>query len=161
MKWYVVLTKPRQEQRAADNLLAQGGTVFLPMLPVERIMRGKRCQVDEVLFPGYLFLQLPADSALYSKVRSTFGVRGFLRFADQVVTVADAIVEDIRLRISSPVNKEVLFQTGETVQLSTGPLKDYQAVFSGYSGEERAIVLVSLLGQQNRLLVDLDALSKV
>lgn len=160
MQWYVVLTKPRQEQRAAGNLLAQGGTVFLPMLPVERIVRGKRCLVEEVLFPGYLFLQLPADSVLHSKVRSTFGVRGFLRFADQVVTVADAIVEDIRLRSALPAAKE-MFQAGETVQLSAGPLKDYQAVFSGYSGEERAIVLVSLLGQQNRLLVDLDAVSKV
>lgn len=160
MQWYVVLTKPRQEQRAADNLLAQGGTVFLPMLPVERIVRGKRCLVEEVLFPGYLFLQLPADSVLHSKVRSTFGVRGFLRFADQVVTVADAIIEDIRQRITLPASNEV-FQPGEAVQFSSGPLKDYQAVFSGYSGEERAIVLISLLGQQNQLLVDLGAVSKV
>lgn len=160
MKWYVVLTKPRQEQRAADNLQAQGGTVFVPMLPVERIVRGKRCLVEEVLFPGYLFLQLSADSVLHSKVRSTFGVRGFLRFADQVVTIADAIIEDIRQRITLPASNEV-FQPGEAVQFSSGPLKDYQAVFSGYSGEERAIVLISLLGQQNQLLVDLGAVRKL
>lgn len=160
MKWHVVLTRPRQERRAADNLAAQGGEVFLPMLQVERVVRGKRCLVEEVLFPGYLFLQIDADSPLHGKVRSTFGVRGFLRFADQVVTVADAIVEDIRQRIESPVAKET-FQKGETVQLGGGPLKDYQAVFSGYSGEERAIVLVSLLGQQNRLLVALEHVHKV
>lgn len=105
-------------------------------------------------------LQLPTDSVLHSKVRSTFGVRGFLRFADQVVTVADAIVEDIRQRITLPASNEV-FQPGEAVQFSSGPLKDYQAVFSGYSGEERAIVLISLLGQQNQLLVDLGAVRKL
>lgn len=158
-QWHVVLTRPRQELRAALNLSGQGGEVFLPMLRAERIVRGKRCLVDEVLFPGYLFLKTGTAGGLYGRVRSTYGVRGFLRFAEQPVVVADAIVEDIRRRIAVPQTAEVL-QKGDRVQLTDGPFRDYEAIFQGYSGEERAVVLVRLLGQQNRLVIDLEQLCK-
>ncbi|HZJ95653.1 MAG TPA: transcription termination/antitermination NusG family protein [Thiopseudomonas sp.] len=73
--WYVVLTKPRQEQRAKENLERQGGEVYLPLFSNERIVRGKRVKREEPLFLGYLFLNIPTNSPLLSKVRSTFGVR--------------------------------------------------------------------------------------
>lgn len=157
--WYVVLTKSRQEQRAATNLANQGGEVCLPMLDVERIKNGKRIQKQEPLFPGYLFLKTAEQGLLMSKVRSTYGVRGLLRFGDQPVTVAEQLVEDIRQRSQHAAAAPQL-KPGEQVELAAGPFKDYQAIFHSYSGEERAIILVSLLGQQNRLLVDLEQLKE-
>lgn len=152
--WYVVLTKPRQEQRAAINLANQGGEVYLPMLSVERTKNGKRIQQEEVLFPGYLFLKTAEQGPLMGKIRSTYGVRGLLRFGEQPVNVSDQLIQDIRQRSQgAAVTRQ--FQPGQQVQLAEGALKDYQAIFHSYSGEERAIVLISLLGQQSRLLVEL------
>ena len=96
--WYVVLTKPKQELRAQDNLERQGGVVFVPMFANERISRGKRVVRQEPLFPGYLFLQSDTQSELLSKVRSTFGVRQLLTFAGQVMTEDSRIIEDRRQR---------------------------------------------------------------
>lgn len=96
--WYVVLTKPKQELRAQDNLERQGGVVFVPMFANERISRGKRVVRQEPLFPGYLFLQTDAQGELLSKVRSTFGVRQLLTFAGQVMTEDSRIIEDRRQR---------------------------------------------------------------
>lgn len=151
--WYVILTRPRQEQRAADNLSNQGGEVYLPTLEVERIRRGKKCLVEEIMFPGYLFLRLPTDGPLLGKIRSTFGVRGILRFGDEPVTIANQLIEDIRKRSQTPPPPQ--FTSGQSVQLISGPLRDYQAIFHSYSGKDRATILIRLLGQQNRLLVDL------
>lgn len=156
--WYVILTKPRQEQRAADNLANQGGEVYLPMLSVERIKNGKRTQQQEVLFPGYLFLKTETEGALMGKIRSTYGVRGLLRFGEQPVTISEQLIQDIRQR-SQQNPPQASFTSGQQVQLLGGPFRDYQAIFHSYSGQERAIILIKLLGQQNQLLVDLQQLS--
>ncbi len=59
--WYVVLTKPKQELRAQENLERQGGMVFLPMFASERIVRGKRVVRQEPLFPRlFVFTDRPA-----------------------------------------------------------------------------------------------------
>lgn len=158
--WYIILTRPRQEQRAADNLARQGGEVYLPILNVERIKNGKRTPCTEPLFPGYLFLNLALDDPLLGKVRSTFGVRGLLRFGEQPATLDNAIIEDIRQRTlqNAPPPE---FSQGEAIRLTEGPFKDYQAIFNRYDGEERAIILIQLLNQQNQLLVSLEQLGKL
>ncbi len=152
--WYVVLTKSKQELRAQDNLERQGGVVFVPMFSKERITRGKRVVRQEPLFPGYLFLQADAQSELLSKVRSTFGVRQLLGFAGQVMTVDNRIIKDLRQRSNSetPVQQ---FSAGQTVTLNSGPFQHYQAIFKELDGNERGIILLGLLGQQNELLIDL------
>ncbi len=152
--WYVVLTKPKQELRAQNNLERQGGVVFVPMFANERISRGKRIVRQEPLFPGYLFLQTDTQSELLSKVRSTFGVRQLLSFAGQVMTVDNRIIEDLRQRSNSetPVQQ---FSAGQTVTLNSGPFQHYQAIFKEHDGCERGIILLGLLGQQNELLINL------
>ncbi|MEK0432387.1 MAG: RfaH, partial [Pseudomonadota bacterium] len=47
MHWYAIHSKPRQEERALDNLQRQGYEAWLPMLTVEKVLRGKLVQVTE------------------------------------------------------------------------------------------------------------------
>lgn len=61
--WYLVYTKPRQEQVAETNLanLAnQGYAVYLSMLNVHR--RSRYCSLIEPLFPRDIFIYLDQDS---------------------------------------------------------------------------------------------------
>ena len=152
--WYVVLTKPKQELRAQDNLERQGGSVFLPMLAIERISRGQRIMRQEPLFPGYLFLQADAQDPILSKVRSTMGARQLLTFAGQVMTIDQRIIEDLRQR-SNTDHTAQQFNAGQSVTLNNGPFQHYQALFKEYDGAERGIILLSLLGKQNELLIQL------
>ena len=152
--WYVVLTKPKQELRAQDNLERQGGSVFLPMLAIERISRGQRIMRQEPLFPGYLFLQADAQDPILSKVRSTMGARQLLTFASQVMTVDNRIIDDLRQR-SNTDHTVQQFSAGQSVTLNNGPFQHYQALFKEYDGAERGIILLSLLGKQNELLIQL------
>src|SRR5690554_4954416 len=91
--WYVVVTKPRQETRAYENLEHQGGEVFMPMLQTETIKQGRRTLQSDPLFPGYLFLRLDKDSPLLAKVRSTFGVNKLLCFGNVPVNIDGRIIE--------------------------------------------------------------------
>ena len=153
-QWYVVLTKPKQELRAQENLERQGGVAFVPMFTNERICRGKRVVRQEPLFPGYLFLQTQAQGELLSKVRSTFGVRQLLTFANQVMTIDDRIIDDLRQR-SSTISPTQQFMVGQIVTLKNGPFQHYQAIFKAYNGDERCIILLGLLGKQNELVIEL------
>lgn len=157
--WYVVLTRPGQEQRAALNLAQQGGQVFLPMLDVEKVKRGKRQLCSEPLFPGYLFLDCTADNPLLSRVRSTYGAQGLLRFGSELASLDEQIIADLRKRCESP-QPLAGFMQGDLLRMKDGPLKDYQAIFQRYDGTERAVVLIGLLGKQNELKVALASLDK-
>ena len=157
--WYVVVTKPRQETRAYENLEHQGGEVFLPMLQTEVIKQGRRTLKSEPLFPNYLFLRLDKDSPLFAKIRSTFGVNKLLSFGGNPVTIDSRLIEDLRLRTTVGDNLPQ-FQIGQKVELKEGPFRHYQALFKEYKGEDRAIILLTLLGQQNELVVELAELNK-
>lgn len=152
--WYIVLTRPRQELRAKEHLQLQGGEVFLPLFQHETVRRGKRTEVQEPLFPGYLFLNVDEGDALLSKVRSTQGARQLLCFNNQPVKMAEQLIQDLHQRCKNADNAPQ-FTQGQSVTLKDGPFKNYQAIFKNYDGQERAIILLNLLNQQNELLVEL------
>lgn len=159
-QWYVVLTKPRQEERAQEHLEQQGAQVFLPFFQRECVCKGKRVQRQEALFPGYLFLQSTPENPLLGKVRSTLGARGLLYFGSQPAVVSTLLVNDLQRRTLCNENS-ALYKEGQKVALRSGPFKHYEAIFQEYDGAERAIILLSLLGQQNELLVELSDLALV
>ena len=51
MQWFVVHTKPRQEQRALENLQRQGFAAWLPMLSVQKLRRGRLEKVVDHRLP--------------------------------------------------------------------------------------------------------------
>jgi transcriptional antiterminator RfaH len=157
-QWYIVLTKPRQEQRALEHLRQQGGDAFLPLFQRECIRQGKRVLRREALFPGYLFLKSTSENPLLSKVRSTLGVRGLLYFGSKPAVVSTLLVDDIRRRAACN-GTDALYTKGQKLALNSGPFRHYEAIFQEYDGLERAVILLSLLGQQSELIVELSELA--
>ena len=101
MQWFLLQTKVRQEQRAAENLERQNVESFCPMIRVEKISRGRRTEVQDVLFPGYLFVQLGESSVSTAAVRSTRGVSHFVTSAGAPIKVPQGLVEQLRNRVTS------------------------------------------------------------
>jgi transcriptional antiterminator RfaH len=165
-KWYVVLTKPKQETRAEEHLRAQGGEVFLPQITLEKMRKGKRVNVIEPLFPGYLFVNVEGYEYMIGSIRSTRGVRQLLRFGIEPIEIRQDLIDDLRHRCGDlNQNCESLFGSSQAVfkeeqikEIVSGPFKDYQAIFKQFDGEQRAIILLNLLSQQQELLFDLKQL---
>lgn len=159
MSWYLVLTKPRQERRALDNLFNQGYECWLPQLRVEKVRQRKLTVVDEPLFPRYLFIHLP-PGINWSPVRSTLGVTTIVRFGGLPARVPPAVLEMLRAeeaaRRDAPVRPK--FEHGQIVEILTGPFVGLRAVFDMADGEARAMVLVELLSKQTQLPVPVAAL---
>ena len=98
--WFAVVTKPRQEQIALQNLQRQGFECFLPMAENPYQRRSKKHQkIIEPLFPRYLFLNAIADTQNLAPVRSTKGVISMVRFGTELAVIPEHIINAIKQRM--------------------------------------------------------------
>jgi transcriptional antiterminator RfaH len=150
MHWYLVHTKPRQEQLAFENLLRQGYACYLPTLPVEKIRQSRSVMVDEPLFPRYLFIRLGLDfkSQSWAPIRSTTGVSRLVRFGMDPAKVDDGLIEVLRQQESAFKSQpKKLFSAGDRIVITQGPFAGIEGVFQMAQGEQRVMVLIELMSQ--------------
>jgi len=147
--WYCVHTKPRAEAQALENLQRQGFECLLPRLQRTVLRNGRRQTVVEALFPRYLFLRADAEATSLAPVRSTKGAVGLVRTAGLPATVPDDFIE----RLRADANAEGLITLperrllpGERVAITDGPLAGLQGIYTQAQGEQRALVLLEILG---------------
>ena len=151
--WLLLQVKPRQEMRALENLKRQQGECYCPLIQVEKLSRGKRIHLEEALFPGYIFINFdPGKSNLtYTAILSSRGVSKIVRFGEDPAKVPDSLIlqiKDVEKVGLPPLSAPNLPQKGDTVIIVEGPFKGLQAVYSQTDGQQRSIVLISLLHQQ-------------
>ncbi|RON52439.1 transcriptional activator RfaH [Pseudomonas frederiksbergensis] len=159
--WYLLQCKPRQDERAHFNLLQQNYVIFHPQLVSERIIRGRRKRVLESLFPGYLFIHLSPDDN-WAPLRSTRGVSRIVEFNHYPATVAEHVIEHLRVRCfeSSESNADNALKPGEHLQIISGPLSPLEGVFQASRGAERVIILLQFLNREQSVCVPLSILER-
>lgn len=156
--WYVIQSKPGQLLKAQAELEQQDFETYLPLIKTEQIKKGKRLEVETPLFPGYLFIYLSKDESNWRPIRSTRGVAKLISFGNEPAIVPTAIINTIRAELRH-TDSERQFSKDDKVSISEGPFKDLQAVFVEYDGEQRAFVLLELLGRWQKMSVELSALN--
>lgn len=155
--WFLVYTKPRQEQTAQRQLGRQGYPVYLPRTQQARKRGGRRIAVVEPLFPRYLFIQLDTCCDDWGPIRSTIGVSGLVRFGSMPAAVPAGLIDLLRARESvSGLHDwaEPGFQAGQPVRVVDGIMHGYEGIFVAGSGQARVVVLLDILGRQVRTQVD-------
>ncbi len=147
-KWYLIKTKPRQEKKAKQNLENQGYRAFCPMVKINNKL--------VVLFPGYLFVQLNKKTQNWSPINSTKGVSHFVKFGLNFAKVPNSVIEFIKTNqhiTADKLNNLNKFKPGDKVQISDGAFKNWAAIFKCYKSEERVMLLMNLLGNEQSLSI--------
>ncbi len=147
--WYLIKTKPQQESIATLNLANQGLNVFFP----KTVIKNKTTP----LFPGYLFIKLNDKTQNWTPIRSTKGVSNFVRFGLNFVKVPHQIIDLIRAQQQQTIDKIIDLSShhqGDTVEIQTGAFRGQQAIFKNYNTKDRVIVLLNLIGQQQKITLD-------
>jgi transcriptional antiterminator RfaH len=146
---------------ACEHLERQGFECRLPR--TRRALRTMQGMIDKIepLFPRYLFLRADTGCQDLSRVRSTRGVSGLVRFGvmpahvpEEVIATLDARAEHGLIRLDAPDLRE-----GERVRVTAGPFGGLEAIFQARSGAERVVLLVKLLGEMCRVEVPLQHLA--
>jgi len=157
--WYALYTKPHKEHHVSSLLQNRGFETYLPTIQVRK--NGKK--KTEPYFSCYLFVRLDSDAA--SLVRWTPGLRRMVGFGEKPATVPDDAISLIRRRVAEMGELDYAacrFKSGEQVVITGGPLKYFEAVFDRtLSNQERAMILVDVLGRWTRCEVDVSYLGKL
>jgi transcriptional antiterminator RfaH len=158
--WYVIHTKPRQESQALENLQRQGYTTYCPQITLSKRRRNAWHQVTEPLFPRYLFIELTEGEDDFGPIRSTLGVSNMLRFGGKPAIIANDIIESLRQQERDDAKNsdtaELPVNRGDRVRVMDGPFAGLEGIFQNNSKDARVVILMELLGRENRVSVDRD-----
>lgn len=157
--WYLVHTKPRQEDIALANLERQGYACYLPQMRIERVRRRKAEVVIEPMFPRYLFIRLDSSDQgkSWSPIRSTLGVSQLVHFGGRAAKVDDNLVDLLRQRA---LPTEAMFHRGDSVVIADGPFAGVEAIYQTADAERRACILLEILAKPVSMHIDAGRLRK-
>ncbi len=160
--WYVAQAKPNAAHIAARNLVRQGFEVFLPL---ERYTcrRGRHLLPGlRPYFAGYFFVGFDPGNAPWRAIRSTSGVSRLVSFGS-LPTPVDA---DLVSKLMQSCDEEGVMRphlgavTGDRVLIAEGPLAGLIGQFDAMAPQDRAWLLLEVMGKATRVSVPIDDLRR-
>lgn len=158
--WYLAYTKPRSEQVALNNLLAQSYQAWLPL--IKQIARGRKKPADgglyvmEPMFPSYVLFRPSSDAQSIAPAKSSIGVSKVVTLGHIPGTLTHQQALDLaqmeQAQHALDGSDVVGLKAGMPVVVREGPFKGLNAIVH-LTGQERVFLLVQLLGKEHRVAV--------
>ncbi|WMN61190.1 transcription/translation regulatory transformer protein RfaH [Pseudoalteromonas xiamenensis] len=152
-QWYLLYCKPKQEQRALENLANQGIESFFPAHLHSKLSRGRRVDAQKPLFPNYLFVKLDVNSGLFSRAKNTRGVSSFVMYGAEFQVVSNAIIDALKAINPKDYHFDELPKKGEAVVLNNDAYHELDAIYLEADGDKRCILLLQLLNKDVKISV--------
>ncbi|MCJ7785383.1 MAG: hypothetical protein MUP41_15730 [Desulfobacterales bacterium] len=146
--WYVVQTKPGNEDRVQDNLHRQEIENFLPRWVAHVYRQGAMVQRIKPLFPNYLFAKFHVGLHYY-KVKWTRGVNRILGNGSGPSPISGHVISTIKEKVgeNNLIRLEDELKEGDVIQVTSGSFKDLTGIFQKkMSSQGRVRILLSLIG---------------
>lgn len=164
LRWYVIRTSNKQEDRADSNLQTLGIETFSPHIKECRtnIYSGEKKYVIKPFFPGYIFARI--NDFHFHKVSFTRGVRAVVHFGNSPAPVDDAIIDTLRLRTGEDgfIRLDKQLKPGDRVIIDDGALQNISGIFERETtGDQRVVILLEAVSYQARLEIARDRLRKL
>ncbi len=163
-RWWVLRCKPHQDKDTEKRLQNQNYIVYRPTVSRMRKSRGKMILRHESLFPGYIFIELDQSVDNWTSARFTQGVIDYVRAGRSPLQAGKQLVDTLRQQECSYQEQTTNldeYHAGQKITIETGPFKNLEGVFNMYDGEQRAIILITLLHQQTHLTISPSDISSV
>jgi transcription termination/antitermination protein NusG len=158
-RWYIVHAYSNFEKKVAEDienkakqkgLSSQIEQIVVPTEKVVEVRRGRKVDTDRKFFPGYVLVRANLTDAVFSLIKNTPKVTGFLGDS-KPVPITDKEAERILTQVQEGVERpkpSITFEIGEPVRVSDGPFASFNG-FVQEVDEERARlkVEVSIFGR--------------
>jgi transcriptional antiterminator NusG len=168
--WYVVHSYAGYENRVKANLETRIATldmeeyiyqVEVPTREEVEVRNGKRQQVQNKVFPGYILVRMELTPESYSCVRNTPGVTGFVGSTDRVVKWLAPAVSGTDRKVKPEV-KVLDLEVGNSVTVIDGPFASLPATISEINVDQQKLkALVSIFGRETPVELNFNQVSKV
>ena len=179
--WYVVHSYAGYENKVKTNLetritsLDMEDFIFQVEVPTREeveVKNGKRLQVQNKVFPGYILVRMDLTPESYSCVRNTPGVTGFVGATDRVDRPAPLSLDEVLKWLAPAVEAEekkakpeirVLdFEVGDSVTVTDGAFASLPASISEINADQQKLkVLVSIFGRETPVELNFNQVAKI
>lgn len=164
-RWYVVHTYSGHEKKVSSLIEARvlgrdmQNKVFKIFIPTQNkilVSEGKKREVEERLFPGYIIVNMLMDNDAWYIVRSTKGVTGFVGTGNTPPPLAQSEVEALMKLMTMEAPKfEAKFRVGDSVKINEGPFRDFLGKVEEVNEDQGKVsVLVSVFGRETPVELD-------
>ncbi len=181
--WYVVHSYAGYENKVKANLetritsLDMEDFIFQVEVPTREeieVKNGKRTQVQNKVFPGYLLVRMDLTPESYSCVRNTPGVTGFVGSTDRADRPAPLSLDEVLkwllpaveqasgAKKAKPEVRVVDFEVGDSVTVTDGAFASLPATISEINVDQQKLkVLVSIFGRETPVELNFNQVSKI
>ncbi|MDP3733352.1 MAG: transcription termination/antitermination protein NusG [Candidatus Daviesbacteria bacterium] len=171
-KWYVVHTYSGHENKVAatlrqkiesEHLKEQILEILVPMQDKIEIKGGKKTEIKEKLFPGYILVKMVLNDVSWLAVRTTPGVTAFVGMGNKPTPISDQEVQTIVkfTKEQAPMYKQV-FAADDAVKIVDGPFAEFIGKIDSVDSERGKVkVLVSIFGRETPVELDFLQVQKI
>jgi transcription antitermination factor NusG len=153
--WFALRVRTTHEKRIAQLLDMKGYEQFLPLYRVRRRWSDRVKEVDQPLFPGYLFCRFAAQSR--AGILKTDGVALVVGIGCVPMPIDDAEILAIQRAVGSglDVRPHVDLTAGQCVRIDSGPFEGVEGRIVEIRRRHRLVLAISLL--QRAISVEIDS----
>jgi transcriptional antiterminator NusG len=170
--WYAIHTYAGYENVVLRNLkqridsLGMNDKIFNVIVPVEKkikIKAGKRVEVEEKIYPGYVLVDMIVTDDSWYVVRNTPRVTGFVGAGVNPVPLKNEEVDYLFKKMDAGTLKHNIdMVVGEMVRITDGPFKDLEGKINKIDQDRGKVkVLVSMFGRETPVELDFLQVKKI
>ena len=144
MPWYVLYTKPRQEKKIADGLIALGIDAYCPLVTTIKQWSDRKKKVEVPLIASYVFVNIEAH-----KRDAVFEVSGIVRYLfwlGKPAVVRSIEIETLRSSLDGVIDSfeiEAIKKDAHII-LDKGPFKGFEGIVKHLNKNSIQLLLVDL-----------------
>ncbi len=170
--WYAIHTYVGYENAVKRNLrqriesLGMEDKIFSVIIPTEKKIKvrgGKRVEVEEKIYPGYVLVDMIVTDDSWYVVRNTPRVTGFVGAGVYPVPLQKNEVATLFERMDGTnIKHNIDFVINESVSVIDGPFKEFEGKISEIDEDRGKIkVLVSMFGRETPVELDFLQVKKI
>ena len=152
--WILAQTKSKREKTAEINIKNQGFKVFLPTINVRKYSNSEWKDAAELLFPGYIFINVKDNEEKIGSLSYTTGVFKLLidRVSGFPYVMKQSLIDNINKNNQLNINS---LKKGSKVNFTKG-ISVLSGIFVEKKGSKRASILINILNELREVVVDYD-----
>ena len=141
--WIVATYKVNEIKKVESNLSNQNFDYYLPRIIFEKTNSKIK---EEVLFPGYIFINTSFENCL--PISNTIGIKDIIKFGNYIPSLTDNHIKSIEAIVeASKSNPKVeKIKIGQEAVIASGPFKGNMVKVYSLPSKKRAEVLLQFLG---------------
>ncbi len=168
-KWYIVHTYSSYEnkvkttiEKTVENQKLQD-QILEVMIPVQTVIETKGDQKKEVqrlLYPGYVFLNMIMNDETWYIVRNTRGVTGFVGPGSTPSPLDEEEIEKMGILQNKRATLDI--NVGDRIRVIDGPWADTETVVTNVNEKNEQITIdVEMLGRVSPVKIDFASIQKL